>query len=202
MRTDSKTDDRIDLPTAFAEHLGAVSNLEKTPETLAEYWSTFADQAEASDHKIEAEDLHTENPTRHEVHVNDRIRYSPCVLDALVAAVMEAQNPVTVRSVDPVTSTPVTFTVGNDTVEVTPEDAVITFGIASTIPELESSDTSIFNWIIQADTESVSDAFCQFINAFESSETYEQWVTETEGKTVPIRPKSAGVLIRQHLDFN
>ena len=202
MGTDSNTDDRIKLPTAFAEHLAAVGNLETPPETLAEYWSTFADQAEASDHTIEAEDLYTEIPTRHEVHVNDRIRYSRCVLDGLVVAVMVVQNPVTVRSVDPVTRTPVTFTVRDDTVEVTPEDAVITFGIASTIPELESSEKSVFNWMIQADTGRVTDAFCQFINAFESSETYELWAAEIEGKTVLIRPKAAEALIRQYLDLN
>ena len=74
---------------------------------------------------------------------------------------MEVQTPVTVRSVDPVTRTPVTFTVEDETIDVTSEDAVITFGIASTIPELESSDTSIFSWIFQEDTPSVSEAFCQ-----------------------------------------
>ena len=169
---------------------------------MAEYWSGFADQLAASDQTIEPEDLYTEEPTRHEVRVNDQIRYSPCVLDALGAAAMEAQNPVTVRSVDPVTRTPVTFTVEDGTVDVTPEDAVITFGIAASIPELEASDESIFNWILQEDTPSVTDVFCQYINAFESADTYEQWAAETDGKTVPFQPGAVGMLIQRFEDID
>ena len=202
MGTEPPTDDRIGLPPDFADHLAAVSNLETPPETMAEYWSRFAEQLAASDRTIETEDLYTEDPTRHEVRVNDRIWYSPCVLDALGAAVMDAQNPVTVRSVDPVTRRPVTFTVDDGTVDVSPEDAVITFGIASAIPELEDSDESIFSWILQEDTPTVSDAFCQYVNAFESTDTYEQWASETDGKTVPIRPDSIGTLIQRYVDID
>ena len=202
MGTDSRADDRIDLPPDFADHLAAVSNLETPPETVAEYWSRFAEQLAASDQTIEPADLYTEDPTRHEVRVNGHIRYSPCVLDALGAAVMEPQDPVTVRSVDPVTKTPVMFTVDNGTVDVTPEDAVITFGIASVIPELEASDESIFSWMFQEDTPSVTDAFCRYINAFESSDTYEQWAAETNAKTVPARPGSVGRLIQRYVDLD
>lgn len=199
METEPHTDNRIDLPTDFATHLATVSNLETPPETLAEYWATFAEQLVASDQTIEPEDLYTEDPTRHEVRVDNRIRFSPCILDALGAAVMEVQNPVTVRSIDPVTRTPITFTVEDERVTVTPEDAVITFGIASTIPELESSDQSIFDWIFQEETASVSDVFCQYINAFESADTYEQWAATTDGKTVSIQPEAVGTLIRRYV---
>lgn len=199
MGTEPTTEDRIDLPPDFADHLAAVSNLETPPETMAEYWSVFAEQLAASDKTIEPKDLYTENPTRHEVRVNDRIHYSPCVLDALGAAVMEAQNPVTVRSVDPVTRTPVTFTVEDETVAVTPEDSVITFGITSSLPELESSDESAFDWIFQEATPAVTDVLCQYINAFESTDTYQQWAAETDGKSVPIQPESVGTLIRRYV---
>lgn len=200
MAPDSKTDARIDLPSEFADHLAAVGNLETAPETVGECWSKFADQLEASDQTIEPEGLYVEKPTRHEVRVDDRIKYSPCVLDALTAAVLEAQHPVTVRSVDPVTATPVTFTVRNETMSVAPEDAVVTFGIAPTIPELESSDESVFSWMLRAGTPNVSTAFCQYINAFESRETYDRWQAATDGKTVPMQPAAAEALIRQYVD--
>lgn len=86
--------------------------------------------------------------------------------------------------------------------DVTPEDAVITFGIASVIPELEASDESIFSWIFQEDTPSVTDAFCRYINAFESSDTYAQWDAETNAKTVPARPGSVGRLIQRYVDLD
>lgn len=200
MAVDSQTDDRIDLSADFADHLASVGNLEIAPGTLAEYWSMFADQLEASELTIEPEDLYAEAPTRHEVRVNDRIRYSPCVLDALTAAVLEAQTPVTVRSVDPVTGTPVTITVGADAISVTPTDAVVTFGIASSIPALESSDESIFSWMLEAESPRLTTAFCQYINAFESVATYERWDAETDGKTIPLGPESAVALVRQDVD--
>jgi hypothetical protein len=53
--------------------------------------------------------------------VNGRVRYTYCVLDALQAAVFEEQDTVTVRSIYPVAATPVTITVSNDAVEVSPE---------------------------------------------------------------------------------
>jgi hypothetical protein len=161
MGTESRTDDRIDLPADFADHLAAVSNLESPPDTMGDYWELFAEELATSDQTIEPEDLYTEDPTRHEVPVNGQIRYSPCVLDALGAAVMEDQDPVTLRSVDPVTKRPVTFTVDDGTVDITPEEAVIAFGIAGTIPELEDSDETIFSWMMQAETPSLTNAFCQ-----------------------------------------
>ncbi len=199
MGIDSRADDRIDLPPDFADHLASVSNLETSPETMGDYWALFAEQLAVSDQTIEPEDLYTEDPTRHEVRVNDRIQYSPCVLDALGAAVMEDQDPVTVRSVDPVTRTPVTFTVEDGTIDVTPEDAVITFGIASAIPELESSDETIFSWMLQAETPSLTNTFCQYINAFESTQTYEQWAAETDGETMPFQPASVGMMVQRYV---
>lgn len=202
MGTESDADDSIVLPPDFAEHLAAVSNLETTPDTMGEYWAKFAEQLAVSDQTIDPEYLYTEEPTRHEAHVNGKIRYSPCVLDALGAAVMEDQDSVTVRSVDPVTKTPITFTVTNETVDVTPEEAVITFGIASTIPELEDSDETIFSWMLQTETPTLTNVFCQYINAFESTETYEQWAAETDGETVPFQPAAVGTLTRRYVDID
>jgi hypothetical protein len=202
MGTESQPDDRIDLPTDFANHLAAVSNLETPPETIGDYWAMFAEQLAASDRTIEPEDLYTDDPTRHEVRVNGQIRYSPCILDALGAAVMETQDPVTVRSVDPVTRTPITFTVRNRGLDVTPEEAVITFGIAPSIPELEDTDETIFSWMLQAETPTLTNTFCQYINAFESADTYEQWAAETDGKTMPFQPAAVRSLIREYVDLN
>lgn len=70
MGAEPQTDDSIELPPDFADHLAAVSDLESPPETTTEYWSSFAEELAASNQTIEPEDLYTENPTRHEVHVN------------------------------------------------------------------------------------------------------------------------------------
>lgn len=201
MSPNANTDRRIDLPSAFANHLASVGNLDRTPETLAEYWSMFGEQLQSSGESIESGDMYVDEPKRHEVQLNDRIRYSPCVIDALTAAILEPQSPLTVRSVDPVTATPVEITVMRDSIHYTPDEAVLTFGIAPSIPDLESSDESIFEWMIQSDRPSVSSAFCQYINAFESDESYRQWEAETDGVTIPVQPASVEALIRGFIDI-
>lgn len=57
METESYTDDRIDLPPDFANHLAAASNPETSSETMSESWSRFAEQLAASDQTIEPADL-------------------------------------------------------------------------------------------------------------------------------------------------
>lgn len=199
MATEPDADGRIELPSDFAEHLATVGNLESPPETLAECLSRFADRLEASGETIGADDLYATEPTRHEVHVDGRVRYSPCVLDALSAAVMEPTDPVTVRSVDPESGKPVTFSVVDGAVDVSPAAAVISFGIAATIPALQSSGEPVFSWVLQGDDDDVRAAFCRFTNAFESRASYDRWADGTEAVAVPVRPQAAVALIRQYV---
>lgn len=195
MGTEPQPADGIALPDDFAAHLASVSNLETPPETLEEYWAAFEEALAASDETIGPEDLCTDEPTRHEVRLDGEVRYSPCVLDALGAAAMVDQSPVTVRSVDPVTRTPVTFTVDDGDVDVTPAAAVITFGVAPSVPELDGIDEPLFGWMLEADDSSVARTFCQYINAFESPDTYEEWAATTDGHTFPVGSDDVGSLV-------
>jgi len=103
MDTDSEsTHNGTELPTDFAEHAATVGGLDVPPATLEEWWTELLDQFAELDRGVTLADLYSETATRHEVHVNDRVRYAHCALDALMAAVMEAHSTVTVRSVDPV----------------------------------------------------------------------------------------------------
>lgn len=197
MASNSNTDHEIHLPSEFGSHLAAVGNLDRTPDTLADYWSMFGAELESSGDTIDAVDLYVDEPKRHEVQLEDGIRYSPCVIDALTAAILEAQSPVTVRSVDPVTHTPVELTVMEDSIRYRPDTALLTFGIAPSIPDLEQSDDSIFTWMLQSDRRSVSAAFCQYINAFEAAESYHQWEADTDGITIPAQPDAVEALIRR-----
>jgi len=197
MDTDSKpTDEGIQLPPDFAEHAATVSGLDAPPATLEEWWTKVLEQFSAGDHTVELADLYSEAPTRHEVHVNDRIRYSYCVLDALAAAVMEAQATVTVRSIDPVAGTPVIFTVGDASMEVSPEDALVCYGSSVNAADVEAVG-SLAAWSVQDDKSEVQAAVCQYTNAFESETTYEQWASETESVTAPIPPAKVVPLIQK-----
>lgn len=186
MDTDSRpTDEGIELPSDFAKHAATVTGLDTPPATLEEWWTAVFEQFAETDQTIELTDLYSEEPTRHEVHVDNRIQYAYCALDALAAAVMEEQNPVTVRSLDPMTNTPVTFMVGDDAVQVSPEESLVCYGSNVNREEVEDVG-SLAEWSVQDDKTVVQAAVCQYTNAFESETTYEQWAAETESVTAPL----------------
>jgi hypothetical protein len=90
----------------------------------------------------------------------------------------------------------VTFTVHEDAVEVSPEEALICFG--STIDPDDVDDVgSLPAWSVQDDLSEVKESVCQYTNAFESGKTYEQWAAETESLTAPLPPKKVVPLLRE-----
>ena len=196
MDTDqSTTDEPIELPSDFADHMAAVSGLDAPPATLEEWWTAGAEQYSAEGITVGLADLYSDTPTRHEVHVNDRVQYTHCALDALEAAIIVDQSPVTVRSIDPVTGTPVTITVSDDSVEVSSEGALICFGSTIDPEDLEAAG-SLAAWSVQDDKSEVKASVCQYTNAFESETTYEEWASQTESVTAPMPPKKVVPYLR------
>lgn len=203
MDTDHESaDGQAELPTEFAEHAAALTGLDTPPETLEEWWRALAEQYAEGGHSVELSDLYSASPTRHEVHIDDRIRYAYCALDGLLAAVMEDQTSVTVRSIDPDSGTPVVITVTDESVEVSPDGALICFG--STVDEDDTEAAgSIAAWSLQEDRAEVQSAVCQYTNAFESEETYDRWASQTDSFTAPLPPANVVRLVRafsQELD--
>lgn len=197
METDTEsTDGPVEFPTDFAERLAAMSGLADPPATLEEWLTALSEQFSESDQTVGPADMYSEAPTRHEVHVNDRVRYSYCVVDALAAAVMEDQDTVTVRSIDPVTDNPVTFVVSEDSLQVSPEAATLSFGGKLDRPEI-GADDSFVDWSTQEDHSVVEATFCEYTNAFETEENYEQWAADSDSSTIPLSPAKLVPLIQQ-----
>lgn len=197
METESElTDGRIELPTDFAEHMADLVGLDAPPATLEEGWTAIGYQYSANDVTVRFADLYSKAPTRHEVHVNGRVRYANCAMDALMAAVMEEQATVTVRSIDPVAATPVTITVSDDAVEVSPEGALICFGMDLDPADVEAVG-SLAEWSVQDDKDEIRDSVCQYTNAFESEATYEQWTSATDSVTAPLPPAKVVPLLQK-----
>ena len=199
MDIDSKsTTEGIELPTDFAEHVATVSGLDTPPSTLEEWWTELLDQFSELDREVTLADLYSESPTRHEVHVNDRVRYTYCAMDALAAAVMEAQSAIRVRSVDPVSGTPVWFTVSDGSVRVSPEGALVCYGSTVDVQDVQAAG-SLAAWAVQDDKDEIQTAVCQYTNAFESEATYEQWASTTESATAPLPPGNVVPLLQELL---
>lgn len=197
MGTEPKlTDGGTELPADFAEHAADVTDLDAPPATLEEWWSAVVEQYAAEDITVGLRHLYSESPTRHEVHVNDRVRYTYCVLDALQVAVFVEQDPVSVRSIDPVGSSPVTITVSNDNVEVSPEGALISFGSSLSVEDVEAVG-SLAAWSVQEDMTEIEASVCQYTNAFESKATYEAWASATDSISAPLSPAAVVPLLRQ-----
>lgn len=195
--TDAGSDDEgIKLPADFAEHAATLSGLDTPPATLRDWWEQVFKEFSANGQKVELADLYRDRPTRHEVHLNDRIQYAGCAMDALMAAVMANRDTVTVRSIDPVAQKPVIFTVGKNNTEVSPREALVCFG-SSIAPEKAESIGSFTDWVMQEDKSQVNAAICRNTHAFRNRATYKKWAAETESITAPFPPTEVVELMQE-----
>jgi hypothetical protein len=187
----------IELPDEFAAHLAAAEGLDQPPETMSEWLELAERRSELPDDPMTAADMYADGETPHEVHLND-VRYSPCVIDALIAARLEPTTPVTVRSMDPVSGEPVTFEVGDDWTA-TPASVIVSYGTTADMPDPSETD----NVWVDVDEEDFGETgvyVCPFINAFESEDHYEQWVGETNVMTMPLTASQAKWMTRKITD--
>lgn len=162
---------------------------------------------------IEAGDYFLDDESRHEVRLGDAVEHVPCVADALQVAVLVDREPVTVRSLDPVTGAGVTFEVGTDSLDVDPATHVVSIGVARDLLVALPAETDLIGFtaavlgnsdlattlerraaVCEGPTDTAPDGFrgltCEYINAFESQETYEEWTTDVDAVTVALKAEA------------
>jgi len=109
---------------------------------------------------------------------------------------MESGNTVAVRSIDPASESAVAIEFGAEGVTVTPETAVVSFGLP---PEAERPEpgtvASATEWGLEGDGTARSNSLERYGNAFESTATDETWATESDGITTAV---DAGTLAGLH----
>lgn len=161
----------IPLPEDLAEVFRRIGDRADPPETLGEGFQIIKETFDEAGTHIEPGDMFQSDPTRHEVVLEDSIEYVPCVLDALIVAFSLDKVGVKIRSHPPEGGDPVRFQFFDDVIAVSPEDAVVSFGLGTADVE-ESDPSSIKSEINEGSTIPNS---CSVINAFRRPEDFDRW---------------------------
>lgn len=164
----------IELPSDLADTFRKIGDRDDSPETLQEGLTIIRQTFETSEVDVSVEGLYQNGPTRHAVHVDELVHHVPCVMDGMIVAFTLDSRPIEVHSLPPGGGKTVRFSIKDDEVRVSPENAVASFGLEYTDEDKRVVDTleATLN-----DKSAIPNA-CALINAFPSSESYDQWETE------------------------
>lgn len=171
MATESAADE-TELPPDLAEAFRQAGGMDERPETLETGFAAVTARLNDAGITISVEDMYQSKPTRHAVHVGDTVEHVPCVMDALIVALLLDNEEVEIHSKSPEGGETVHFRVIEDEVTVTPTNTVISFGLGleeSTDPDLDSLRDTL------NDPDTPIPTTCSVINAFPDSDTYQRW---------------------------
>lgn len=162
-----------ELSEELAEQFAAVG-LDGAPRTVGEWLELMMKLLEDGDVPTGLDAMCTSEHDRHEATFGGETHHFHCVLDTLlVPFVVDVNEPVMVRSQSPQSGEIIEICLSRGDIEVSPRDAVMSFGIATDIgvegPTGDAIDPAIGY-----------ELFCPYVNAFASWEEYERWADQTD----------------------
>lgn len=198
------------IPEALAEHVVASSEPEAPEETLERL---YGDHEEADAERAlsavaavvgggeatGADEADVER--RHEVDFGDRVERAACADGALFAAEAAPVESVTVRSRDPVRDETVRFERDADGWAVTPDDALVSLGLAADVAEDEDMLTAGLGLASGGCVDDrAGDVLCRHFNAFVDVDAYETWAAASDAVSVAMRATAFAAMIRDVAD--
>lgn len=169
MQTDQNLLETVELPADLSTGLQEVTERDVPPETLEAGITAVESMMEAEGFEITVDQMYQPEPTRHAVHIGERVEHVPCVLDALITGLLVDPSPVEIRSECPASEQTVQMTVAGSDVSVDPSTAVFSWGWADEDVQNPDPETAL------NDAGTVSLASCSYINAFPDEATYQRW---------------------------
>lgn len=117
---------------------------------------------------------HAEDETGHWGEIDGDRYHFACFYDAVILSAL-AEEPVRIRTESPAGHVIEARAVGTESLTVSPDTAVVSFGIDSTVGSPETGELS---------PETLYAAVCPYVKAFRTPAAYEAWAESTGGATV------------------
>lgn len=167
--------DAIELPVGLAEVLTEVRPTDGQPSTMADVMDPAGEWL-PPDRSISLSAMFQDEETRHAVHLADGVEHVPCILDALIVSLVTPDDPIHIESTSPEDDEVVEYSISEGVVDVTPQEALVSFGIAP-----EDANGLQYGDDFEDDARIGS---CSYINSFADEQAYEQWANETDAAAV------------------
>lgn len=170
------------LPADMAEAMNRFYGTQSL-ETLEDFVEIT--RAEAGGGSIHVEDLcHVDGESDHRATTDHDTYHFECFYDGIALAFL-AGEPVDIKTRSP-SGTEIDIHASPDgDIEVTPSDAVMSFGIADEVDNERASEPTV---------QAVYANICPYVKAFPSRESYQGWAAAVDGATVGL-PLEAGMPI-------
>ncbi|UPW01528.1 alkylmercury lyase family protein [Halorussus gelatinilyticus] len=165
------------LPPGIGENIEALFGTDERPETVGA-WVEAVAAAFDDDWPPAVADLCHDDEGRHRAETDDRSYRFVCVLDAVMLPFLTGES-VEVRSEGPETGETVTSRVSRSDIETDPEDAVLSFGVASVDSDADPTPRRTY------------ESLCPYVHAFPDEDAYRRWNDRTDAPTTAL-PLSEG----------
>lgn len=163
--------DTVKVPPELANTIKVMFELEESPTTLDDWVIATSDLLDDSAFSLGLEDMCTTEESRHVAQIGGETQHFHCVLDTLLLPfLLPEESPVAVRSRSPISDEVVELRVSRETIDATPPDAVMSFGVAYGLEVPDPNDI---------EPELAYQSICPYINAFASRTEYDQWASAT-----------------------